>query len=128
MNSSAHKENKSMRLPSITTLKRLTDGDGEKAHAIRMELARCKERAQSEDYGSPPPTEAAEMALEQIDCILGTHGVEYILSTNGTGAIYYCNTGDTYGRTLLYDTRSQVFSVGSWGNVVERQEARFRDR
>ena len=33
--------------------------------------------------------------------------------------------GDTYDTTLLYDHKTGRFSVGSWGDIVERQPRRF---
>jgi hypothetical protein len=38
----------------------------------------------------------------------------------------YVNMGDTYDTTLLYDHKTGRFSVGSWGDIVEKQPDRFR--
>lgn len=54
------------------------------------------------------------------DELLDTFGVEYL-----GGDVYYCNTGETYDVTLLYDERVDRFSVGCWGNLVEANPRRF---
>lgn len=54
------------------------------------------------------------------DHLLGTFGVE----TLGHG-VYYCNTGETYDATLLYDARQGRFWVGSWGDLVEANPTKF---
>ncbi len=58
--------------------------------------------------------------LERIDEVLGTHGVEYIREGHNakSPAIYYCNTGDTYGTTVLKVNGN--YRVGCWGDIVER--------
>jgi hypothetical protein len=58
--------------------------------------------------------------LVQIDAALGTFGVEYIHAGGGakSPAIYYCNTGDTYGTTIL--KVNGRYRVGCWGDIVER--------
>jgi hypothetical protein len=59
-------------------------------------------------------------AMERIDEILGTHGVEYISRGHNakSPAITYCNMGDTYDTTILY-VRDR-YRVGCWGDIVER--------
>lgn len=54
------------------------------------------------------------------DKLLETFGVEYL-----GGDVYYCNTGETYDVTLLYDERADRFFVGCWGNLVEANPRRF---
>lgn len=59
-------------------------------------------------------------AMDIIDRILNTHGVEYIPQGHNakSPAITYCNTGDTYGTTILYVNGR--YRVGCWGDIVER--------
>lgn len=63
--------------------------------------------------------------------VLNGHGVEYIRSKQDTFAtsqgIEYVNTGDTYDTTLIYDCRSKVFHLTSWGDIVERNPRRFEE-
>lgn len=67
--------------------------------------------------------------LEEADRLLNGHGVEYIQSHADTmrsqDGLSYVNMGDTYDTTLLYDHKTGRFSVGSWGDIVERQPRRF---
>lgn len=75
------------------------------------------------------PPDREDVAMEAIDTLLETCGVEYIASADDSFSeaqgMSYCNTGDTYGLTILYDHRSGKFSVGCWGDVVERDPRRF---
>jgi len=66
---------------------------------------------------------SVEDVMEEADKLLGTCGVEAIGSAEG--ALWYCNTGDTYGTTLLYDEEGERFSVGNWGSWVEAFPKRF---
>jgi hypothetical protein len=67
--------------------------------------------------------------LEEADRLLNGNGVEYIQSHADTmrsqDGLSYVNKGDTYDTTLLYDHKTGRFSVGSWGDIVERQPRRF---
>ena len=76
-----------------------------------------------------------EVALHAIDAVLGTFGVEavelnanrkWIDSYHCNIAFTYCNTGDTYGATVLLDSASQHFAVSSWGSRVEGDPSRYR--
>lgn len=40
----------------------------------------------------------------------------------GREGISYLNMGDTYDATVLFDSRNERFTVGCWGDVVERLE------
>ena len=68
--------------------------------------------------------------LEVVDELMDGNGVEYIDSHADTmrsqDGLSYVNLGDTYDTTLLYDHKTGRFSVGSWGDIVEKQPARFR--
>jgi len=80
--------------------------------ALSVEDARSI-RAAMENYGR-------DRAMNIIDGFLGTYGVEYIPRGHNqkSPSITYCNTGETYDRTILY-ARGQ-FRIGSWGDIVER--------
>lgn len=62
---------------------------------------------------------------------LNCHGVEYLRSKTDnmhqSEGIEYCNTGETYDSTLMFDCRSNIFKVGCWGDIVERDSKRFGD-
>lgn len=59
-----------------------------------------------------------QLTMYAIDALLGTHGVEYF--EHRCRSYEYCNTGDSYGTTIIYCNESKTFRVGTWGNVVER--------
>lgn len=70
-----------------------------------------------------------ECIMRAIDAELGTYGVEaiegrYVDRYHGTIQATYCNTGDTYATTILYDCEDQKYRLTSWGDFVER----FGDR
>lgn len=75
-------------------------------------------------------TSKVDLALDIIDLVLGTHGVEAVQDeriSNGSyylnvGALY-CNMGDTYDATVLYDVAAESFTVTSWGDWYEAWEA-----
>ena len=71
--------------------------------------------------------DSADEAMEAIDVILGTCGVEGV-SIEGnyyTGLSYYytglsyCNTGETYDLTVAYDSADEEFLLTSWGDWYE---------
>lgn len=64
------------------------------------------------------------MALHAIDKVLGTHGVEALGSSDTrNGPPYeYCNTGDAYAATLIYNRDRDTLFVGCWGDIAEHLE------
>lgn len=63
------------------------------------------------------------VALDAMNHILGTHGVEGLGS--GSGPSYappyeYLNAGDPYSATLIYKRSSDTLSIGNWGDIAER--------
>lgn len=77
------------------------------------------------------PQDAVNLALEAIDEIIGSCGVEYIPSKDDTSTsvygIEYCNMGDTYSPTILFDHEKNLWKVGSWGDIVEHEQQRFAE-
>ena len=62
-----------------------------------------------------------------VNRILGTHGVEYLGKRKGNrNHVYYCNAGDTYATTVLFD--GDHLRVGTWGDLVERDLMTDTDR
>jgi hypothetical protein len=54
---------------------------------------------------------------------LPTHGVEGWSKTMVRG-VSYLNTGDSYGRTILFvssDVHTGRWSLGAWGDIAERE-------
>ena len=62
-----------------------------------------------------------ELVLSAIDEVIETHGVESIRLHRGGGAVHYCNSGDTYNTTVLY--QGGKLRVGNWGYYVEKYGA-----
>lgn len=66
--------------------------------------------------------------LREIDKMLETHGVEsfrYRTRGGDTVLVEYCNTGDTYGATVMVETRrssggavSKRWKLGTWGDIA----------
>lgn len=102
----------SNRLPSVKTIQTRLNLTSEQAKQVRAEM----ENGSRRNYWH---------ALNAIDAIIGTHGV------TGFNGVSYCNTGDAYGTTVLYIRNSKSydpcsgFSIGSWGNLVEKYPAIF---
>ena len=70
-----------------------------------------------------------ELQLAACDAILGTHGTEPIRVEGAWVDNYhfdivatYCNTGDSYEATILYDTERDEFYVTSYGDWIEAAE------
>lgn len=73
----------------------------------------------------------AEAALSLVDRILDTHGIESITgdppeddcwSNDCNTAFMYCNSGDTYSRSVLFVPTKDRFYLCSWGDMVESLE------
>lgn len=65
---------------------------------------------------------ADELIMHAIDATIETFGVE---SAGGNGECYhfdYCNAGDTYATTVIYDRQSGEYMIGCWGDLVEMAE------
>ena len=75
-----------------------------------------------------PPSET-ELKLAACDAILGTYGTEPIRVEGAHVDNYhfdivatYCNTGDSYAATILYDSERDEFYVTSYGDWIETAE------
>lgn len=70
----------------------------------------------------------ADKVLEEVDRLVGGHGIEAIRDEEvhdnyyGDVVALYVNMGDTYDTTLVYDTDTQEFQVTSWGDWYEAYE------
>ena len=69
------------------------------------------------------------LALEACNELLETHGVEYIRSSEDTcyegKGLEYCNTGDPYLATLIYDAGKDSWHAACWGDLIEADSDRF---
>lgn len=76
-----------------------------------------------------------EDRMQTINGLLGLHGVEALRGNWQNGywcdiVATYCNTGDTYGITVICERGETRFDnaryyVGSWGDLVERKGERL---
>lgn len=72
----------------------------------------------------------ADDAMAEINRLLDGHGVEgidgkkYINDYWHRRAMLHVNFGDPYVATVIYNTATHAFSVGSWGDWVEAYERR----
>ena len=72
----------------------------------------------SQCYHTPKLAHARMVALNaELECF----GVEYVQGnyTQRSPSFEYCNTGDTYGTTIIRFTDGR-YRVGDWGTIVER--------
>lgn len=106
-----------------------------------------KQNQNLSDLYKTDPTKACRIALrrtanlpeqyrlEAIDKMLGTFGTEAIRGSWQNGywgdiVAAYCNTGDTYGTTVIqqrgrWPRDGSRFFVGTVGDFVERNQKRF---
>jgi hypothetical protein len=61
-----------------------------------------------------------EGIMQAADLLLDTCGVEGWASEDGRSGVSYCNTGDSYARTLILDDGE--FKVTSWADLLEEKE------
>ena len=63
------------------------------------------------------------VALHAIDTLIGTHGVESFGGDPNTcvdpPTHEYCNAGDPYAATLIYEVASGELFIGCWGDLAE---------
>jgi hypothetical protein len=76
-------------------------------------------------YHDPDPAKP-ETRMHAIDGILGTFGTEAIWGRSCTQPVAeYCNTGETYDSTILYDYVNAKYRLTSWGDWVEAYGDRY---
>lgn len=100
--------------------------DSGKLRELADALARPDEVSENDDEFLG----AVNDAMEEANKILDGHGVEGV---SGEGAdlgkywrdtiLLYVNLGDTYDKTICYDTDEEDFIVGSWGDFIEKWES-----
>lgn len=67
-----------------------------------------------------------EMIQEALNQVLGAYGTEPVENyDNWINSFYhyinyiYCNNGDIYQNTIIFDTEKEVFFINSVGNILE---------
>ena len=76
------------------------------------------------------PMRRLDRIIECLNELLEMHGVEYVSSgeqqMDGSHIVAeYLNSGDTYSMTLLFNHRSEAFSLTTWGDFIERNQRRY---
>lgn len=72
------------------------------------------------------------LIMTVVDDLLGTCGIEGIRAEGewdnyrGDFVAQYCNNGQSYDATILYDDEREVFYVTSWADYVETAERNGR--
>ena len=77
------------------------------------------------DHGSYHPSHTATRVMldAQIEFSdLGSFGVEGWCDDIGRDGFSYLNMGETYELTILFDSKTERFTVGTWGDTYERWE------
>lgn len=85
----------------------------------------CSEyyRKNKPDHRGEHPSHLASEAINLACTKFGIgYGAEGFCWDCGRHGITYLNMGDTYEWTVLFDSRTERFSTGCWGDVVERLE------
>lgn len=58
--------------------------------------------------------------MKYLDILIECHGVESISSEDYSvyaPVALYCNTGETYQATIIWEDKKKEFSIGSWGGI-----------
>lgn len=80
-------------------------------------------------FGDPYRTATwrRNIMLRAIDELLGTHGVEPLgpVDMHAGPPYSYCNTGDSYAVTVVYERKGDRLILASWGDLAERHEANW---
>jgi hypothetical protein len=74
-----------------------------------------------------PKERAPETIMLAFDALLETYGTEAIWAESSCTkpVAEYCNSGDTYTATILYDYRRGKFCLTSFGDWIERYGERY---
>lgn len=120
-----------MTYPSVKRLQACLHIDAEIARKVRAlmkgemdpcDVPQCAQWVR-QCHHEPPVREKIMCA---IDGLLDTHGVE-ALGDSGTyryPQFSYCNTGDSYACTVVYDYLKDRYLLTSWGDLVEGGKVR----
>lgn len=76
-----------------------------------------------------------DIALTVINTLMGGHGIEAITNSNAFVDSYYrdtvglyINIGDTYKKTIIFDTKRRRFVYLSVGDFVEQKDKEYKTR
>lgn len=117
-----------MNTPSIKTILRAFPHiDRATARAIKNAMIYDKEAPR--EWFSNGTRIARQM--HAINELLQFHGVEYAASseddTRTAAGLEYCNAGDMYAATVIYDRLKGRFLIATVGDIIERNPRRFAE-
>lgn len=110
-----------MSVPGVDAIQQSLGIESEKAKQVHDAFLRCL-AGQLE----------AEQAMEELNDVLDFHGVEAITGDYHVDRYHfnivatYCNAGDSYRTTVLYETETGEFHLVSWGDWVEQNQEKYR--
>jgi hypothetical protein len=80
-------------------------------------------RKHKDEWAGTHPSHLANKAITEAgkEFKIG-FGCEGFCWNGGREGISYLNMGDTYATTILFDSRTRWFTIGCWGDQVERLE------
>src|SRR5688572_1931051 len=80
-------------------------------------------RKHRDEFQGSHPSHLASKAIKAAGEKYGIgYGPEGFCWNCGREGITYLNMGDTYEYTVLFDSRTERFSTGCYGDVIERLE------
>ena len=113
-----------MKTPSLKTIKSKLDIQDSKAKRIKRIMIACS--------GNNP--KQTSRGIELINKVLNCYGVETIFGrwNKGWNSSYYCdiqaefcNNGDSYLDTVIFDAETERFQIQSTGTWTERHSSRL---
>ncbi len=112
--------------PSLHSLLELPSISPKQAKTIRqlmkgqLDPAKVLPDSYYRQFHNPPAFHQQIMAA--IDRTLGTCGVEFLKTKRGR--YQYCNTGDSYGYTVVRCLTRRIWLLTTWGDLAEREGTR----
>lgn len=109
------------RAPSVASLASYLRIDAARAEKLRGVIRAA--------HGGTP--ESVDRALDKASMLLGGYGVEAIEGDYYVDGYYrnivllYVNMGETYRGTVYFNTVSETFNIGAWGDWVEANQRRY---
>lgn len=115
------------RIPSADRIEQFTGCDRSTALTVRR-LLDGRDSVADVMGDADPYRNHASQVMDAINHLLDCHGVAAITHESqwdrywGDVVALYCNTGDAYGGTILFDVERGTFYATTWADWVETQE------
>jgi hypothetical protein len=109
-------------IPSIKTLETAFPTKGKVLRRLLQSASAVREHpaAMARERECYNPPSLSDLRMHALDAELETFGVEYVQGndTRRSPSFDYCNTGDSYGVTIIRFSDGR-YRVGDWGTIVE---------